>query len=1003
VGLKDSAKSFLSSFSSLFGVALKQSMASYCDLQTADSEFTLVTNDGSLLSIVKLDGIKKLVGAEEFDRAQHQLQQALQTTMRNPGQVIQVYFSFTKDDIKQEIHDALSPAMATAERIGLKLTDVFEEQEDVLADYCGSEACYLVLWTRLQALTKEQIKTAKKDKTKAIKTQKLPPFLNTQNILAAIPDLRNAHESFVRIVANDLKSMQFSLKVLNAHEALHAVRYSIDPNFTDTSWQPILPGDKFMPREYKQKNDPIADLMWPTLSSQLFPREAENIDLRTCRIGDLIYANVFISLFPKDIQTFTRLFTRLLATHIPWRISFHVTSGGMGSQKLRQALASVLTVTSQQNRLISDAINLLDYVQLNTDDAVVKLKVAVSTWADEGDMAKLKTRVSLLAKALEGWGSCDVTELSGDAFEGTASTMLAVSGASIAPTSLAPFSNVLYMLPLFRPASAWEHGALLLRSPDGKLWPYQPGSSLQTTWIDLFYARPGSGKSVLSNAINLAVCLSPGLHRLPRISIIDIGPSSSGLISLLKEALPPAQRHFVAYHRLRMDTSNAINPFDTQLGCRIPTPQERSFLVNFISLLATPVGKDKPYDGVADMSGMVVDELYKNFSDEANPRPYASGLDEHIDGIIEEIGFVADAKTTWWEVTDALFIAGFPHEAMLAQRFAMPVLPDITSICRLPAIEDLYGRITAPTGETLIQAFSRMISSSVREYPMISQVTRFDLGEAKVVALDLDEVARSGGDAAERQTAVMYMLARYVLARSYYLTDDNIADMPEAYRNYHAKRISEIREDPKRIVFDEFHRTSKAQAVRDQVILDMREGRKWKVQIALISQSLDDYDPVMIEFATSVFIMDAGPEQAIKKTAEIFGLSPTAQLALKTRVHGPREGGSTFLAQFATKYGMNTQLLTATLGPIELWALTTTATDVYVRNALYNKVGPRVARQLLAQRFPSGSAVSYVEEQYALHRESGGIIDETYSATVLSSLINELMSSNKEHENKQKF
>ena len=84
--------------------------------------------------------------------------------------------------------------------------------------------------------------------------------------------------------------------------------------------------------------------------------------------------------------------------------------------------------------------------------------------------------------------------------------------------------------------------------------------------------------------------------------------------------------------------------------------------------------------------------------------------------------------------------------------------------------------------------------------------------------------------------------------------------------NYHQTRISEIREDPKRIVYDEFHRTSKAQAVRDQVIVDMREGRKWKVQIALISQSLDDFDSVMVEFATSVFIMDAGPEQAIRKT-----------------------------------------------------------------------------------------------------------------------------------------
>ena len=106
---------------------------------------------------------------------------------------------------------------------------------------------------------------------------------------------------------------------------------------------------------------------------------------------------------------------------------------------------------------------------------------------------------------------------------------------------------------------------------------------------------------------------------MPRIAIIDIGPSSSGLISLLKEALPADQRHLVAYHRLSMTPEYAINPFDTQLGCRFPTPQERSFLVNFLTLLATPVGAEKPYDGIADMSGMVVDELYKSFADDGNP------------------------------------------------------------------------------------------------------------------------------------------------------------------------------------------------------------------------------------------------------------------------------------------------------------------------------------------------------------------------------------------------
>jgi intracellular multiplication protein IcmB len=502
----------------------------------------------------------------------------------------------------------------------------------------------------------------------------------------------------------------------------------------------------------------------------------------------------------------------------------------------------------------------------------------------------------------------------------------------------------------------------------------------------------GSGKSVLSNAINLGLCLSAGLQRLPRIAIIDIGPSSSGLISLLKEALPQNQRHFVAYHRLRMTPDYSINPFDTQLGCRFPTPQERGFLVNFVTLLTTPVGAAMPYDGISDMAGMVVDELYKNLADSGNPYQYTQGIEPLVDGILEEIGFVQDQKTTWWEVVDALFIAGFTHEAGLAQRYAMPLVADGASICRSQTVEDLYGKIIAPTGETLINAFARMISSAVREYPVLSRVTTFDLGEAKIVSLDLDEVAKGGGDAADRQTAVMYMLARYILAKTYYLTEDNVTDMPEQYREYHRKRIGEIREDPKRLVMDEFHRTSKARAVRDQVIIDMREGRKWKVHIALISQSLDDFDETMVEFATGIYIMDAGPQQSVEKSAKIFGLSETAQIALRTRVHGPREGGGTFLVQYATKGGINLQLVTSTLGPIELWSFSTTVEDALLRNQLYKRIGPKEARRVLSTLFPSGSVAKLVEEKLNNMKEKQqGLIAETANLGVIDELVEQIL------------
>lgn len=987
-GFLDSIDVLLSWISS--GI-LKQTNESYCDIQTADSPMVLVANDGSLISILRVDGVKALIGIEEFDYIQNGLLQSLQSTMKRTGHSIQVLFNYDKGEVGEDIVNIFKYARETATTLSLSLEDLFKERISYLSNYCAHEDVLIALWTRPSVLTDEQQNRAMKDKIKFIKQQKVPPFRFTQNIIAAIPDLRDVHDSFVRAVVNDMNMLGIVANVLPVHEAVYEMRRTVDPEFTDRSWRPLLPGDKITIKESKQLRGDLSDILWPSLARQILPRDALNLDLRTTRVGDRIYSCVFIDLFPKEIQRFIDLLARTLPTHVPWRMSFLMESNGLSSLKIKSAIASVLSFTSAQNRLINDAGNLLKYIDLHTDDATVRLRVAATTWAPEDNLRLLRTRASQLAKAIQGWGSCDVSEVSGDAFGGVVSTMLGVASSSVATPSVAPLSQVLYMLPLFRPSSPWKRGAILFRSRDGKPWPYQPGSSEQTTWIDLFYARPGSGKSVLSNAINLALCLSDGIQRLPRISIIDIGPSSSGLISLLKEALPAEKRHLASYYRLRMTQEYSINPFDTQLGCRYATPQERSFLVNFVTLLATPIGAEKPYDAIPDMVGMIVDELYKKTADDGNPNKYVSGVEELIDGILEEIGFVSDQHTTWWEVTDALFLSGFSHEALLAQRHAVPLLADAAAMCRTPAIEDLYGKIIAPTGESLINAFSRMISGATREYPILSQATRFDLGEAKVVALDLDEVAKSGGDAANRQTAVMYMLARYVLARHYYFNEENLGDISPSYRSYHEKRITEISEDPKRIVFDEFHRTSKTRAVRDQVIVDMREGRKWKVQVALISQSVDDFDPIMVEFATSIFIMDAGPEQAIRKTTTIFGLSETAQTALRNYVHGPREGGATFLAQFATKFGMNTQLLTSTLGPVELWAFTTTAEDSNIRNQLYRRINPAEARRVLATLFPAGTAVKFIENRLATLKDKGALIDEEIKSGVIEQLIKEIL------------
>ena len=266
-------KGFFSAFTSWFSVSMKQTMSAYCDIQTADSTNTLVTNNGSLLSIIRIDGVKQLVGAEEFDRIQASLMQSLQTTMSQPGHNIQTFFAYNKEEIAEYISDVLSPAKQTAKRLALNLSDLFVEREKVLSEYCGFESCYLVLWTQLKSLSSEQLKQANKTKKRDIKENNLPPFFNTQNLMAIVPDLRDSHDSFVRLVLNDLQSLNFSVDLLDAHDALYAVRNSIDPDFTDPSWRPLLPGDPVTPKQYKNTTSEITDLLWPSIASQLFVRD----------------------------------------------------------------------------------------------------------------------------------------------------------------------------------------------------------------------------------------------------------------------------------------------------------------------------------------------------------------------------------------------------------------------------------------------------------------------------------------------------------------------------------------------------------------------------------------------------------------------------------------------------------------------------------------------------------------------------------------------------------
>ena len=759
---------------------LRQSVESFIRLETADDDTTLVAGDGSLVTLVHIDGSNQIIGDAEYRRIIESATIKLGSRFDRQGQALQIYFSRNPDRTAKQLDELIRPARLTARVIGLDMEDLLDERQRHLAKYVSEEESYFVLWTRPSVLSKANAAEEKKRHAKI----KWPAAHDAQYPHAALDAARARHKSFVAGVSTALNEMGIRANVMEVHEALKCIRASLYPSRDHSGFRALLPGDPIPPRAPRDAKD-MSDMLWPSLPRQLTMGPARELSPTLVQIDNMIWGGIDMTLAPTEPTPFPQLFARIQEANIPFRISYLVESGGIQGSQFRKFVSSVLAFTSETNQQIRRSLEGL--IEVARNQPVVKLRISLATWAPEGERALLESRVSNLIQAVESWGYCQVSQATGDPLEAVMSSALGIACASTAPAAVAPLEEVVKMLPWQRASSPFDTGSILFRSPDGKIWPYQTGTAVTTTWFDLIFAQPGAGKSVLMNALNLGTALTSGLSALPYIAIIDIGPSSSGLIAMLRDALPPERRYEASHYKLRMTPEYAVNPFDTQLGCRKPLPDERSFLIELLTLICTPPGQKSPYDGIAQLAGMVVDEMYRWREDKtanSEPRPYITRIDAEIDDALLEGRIRTDDETTWWDVVDRLYEVENIHLAIKAQRYAVPTLTDAATAARRPQIRALLDETQiGASSESVIHAFERMISSSIREFPILSSITRFDISGARVCAIDLAEVAPQGDDTADRQTAIMYhVLARHTMVRSWWLGEDALKNMPGALR-----------------------------------------------------------------------------------------------------------------------------------------------------------------------------------------------------------------------------
>jgi intracellular multiplication protein IcmB len=976
----------------------------FCDLAGFDperEEAVVYAHDGSQLTLIEIDGTRSIVSSDDYlTNVIERFAGGISQILKRPGHQLTISYESSLNTARL-LDPFVDQQTRRARQKGLAVEALIEEGRTVLEGRARAETILLAAWTRPTAGTADEVKREQKENRKA--WQELPPAREAQNPYLRLGSLDGVHGAFVRRIMEAIGEARLQGRILAPDDQgrrrdLEQIRAAVLYHETPDGWTPYGPGTRRYPGAKERHDDDVSEFFTPSVARQIMTSNAQAANnMRALDMGGRRYALAVMRMFPSSILPFNRLLDTLLesstrAADMPFRVCFHLEAlrdADVGF-RLKKVLAGLLAFASPTNKNLFKALRELEDVVDKDGEAIVKGRVIATTWTEPGeDIALLERRRSYLMSGMMTWGEAVMTDAPHHPLRALCETVAGMTvQAQVPPGSIVPLGDLAALLPFHRTAGIFKQGQSMLVTPDGKPVPYEALSAEQLFWLTLIYATPGSGKSVLMNRLNVEFAAFSAGAALPFLAVIDVGVSSSGFIELVRNALPAERRHEAYYVRLLNTPDYAVNPFDLGLGRRMPLVRERTFVDNFLTTLLNVASPE-----AALLIPRLITRVYQLKSDlqfSSSPAIYQPNVDPELDRLIAHHGIPVVGKTRWWRIVDAFVERKLYVAAQRAQRHAMPVLEDLARVLGEPIM-------AADFTPELVRSVQRALESAIEKFPIFARPTRLDLGEARVVSIDLQDVAqRHKSPEAERNNALMFMIARHVylskisgfaeeIAKMDFPTEDALRAQ---YVRYWEARYHEVAETPKRLCMDEYHLTGGVETIARQVKSDAREGRKWGLELILVSQLLADFD-TLADMASTVLVLNADSNEIREEARRVFGFDAAVKSALERQVHGPQgRRGANLLARFKLREEERWIVLNNSLGPRMLWALTTKAEDRLVRDELYRRMAVNDALRILATRFPDGTAIDAWSRVAALARFG----EDRIAKTIVDQVLGEIMS-----------
>lgn len=479
--------------------------------------------------------------------------------------------------------------------------------------------------------------------------------------------------------------------------------------------------------------------------------------------------------------------------------------------------------------------------------------------------------------------------------------------------------------------------------------------------IDILYAPPGYGKSSTMNALNYELVRTTfeATGTIPEMAIIDVGCSARGLVSYLQDVLPPRFRNKIAYHKFANTKAFVVNPFDTHLGFRCPTDQQKRTLAAFLLMMAHDSDDDLAGDGHVAAAHRIIDALYSRVSDNvasSTPKIYSRLADFGLSRELAAHGVSAvDGETTWWAIVDALASRKLYKHARLAQRHAMPTMSDLSAMMWSEQFSGSLG--LDPTVGELLHSIRSMADTLRGTMPLFSGASRFDKGNARIIVADIEGICPAGSGFTAKMTELAYHTVAQALFQDFFLTPDDLSGISDLFKAYHSSRMS-ADTSVRQICMDDIHRAADSRLASEQHLRDVVTAKALGVRMRLASQLTKVFHPEILSEASNIIVLGASP--LAKDEMESLGLTPLSA-SRATRLSGPDGHRKEMVVRSQTGASAVENKETLETSPAAAWVIASASIDVSFRTMLSDRLGMAKALELLAEAFPAGSASQRIE------------------------------------------